>query len=75
MQDSFVYPDNPLEMVLVELPNFHKELAVLETITEKWIYFMKQRGNTRFDQCSRFSSLVAGSDSDLRSMNSRIAAG
>ena len=42
MQDSFVYPDNPLELVFVELPNFQKELAELETITDKWIYFMKQ---------------------------------
>lgn len=42
MQDLFVYPDHPLELVFVELPNFQKELAELETITDKWIYFMKQ---------------------------------
>ena len=42
MQDSFVYPDHPLDLVFVELPNFQKELAELETITDKWIYFLKQ---------------------------------
>lgn len=42
MQDLFVYPDHPLELVFVELPNFQKELSELETITDKWIYFMKQ---------------------------------
>ncbi|HEY9739852.1 MAG TPA: Rpn family recombination-promoting nuclease/putative transposase [Coleofasciculaceae cyanobacterium] len=42
MQDSFVYPEHPLDLVFVELPNFQKELAELETITDKWIYFLKQ---------------------------------
>ena len=42
MEDSFVYPDKPLELVFVELPNFQKQLAELETITDKWIYFMKE---------------------------------
>ncbi|HEY9822815.1 MAG TPA: Rpn family recombination-promoting nuclease/putative transposase [Candidatus Sericytochromatia bacterium] len=42
MQDAFVYPDRPLELVFVELPNFQKELTELETLTDKWIYFMKQ---------------------------------
>ncbi len=42
MDDSFVYPDKPLEMVFVELPKFKKELGELESLTDKWIYFMKQ---------------------------------
>jgi predicted transposase/invertase (TIGR01784 family) len=42
MQDSFVYPDHPLDLVFVELPNFTKNLSELETIADKWIYFMKQ---------------------------------
>jgi predicted transposase/invertase (TIGR01784 family) len=41
-EDLFDYPDNHLEMVFVELPKFRKELAELETLTDKWIYFMKQ---------------------------------
>ncbi|MCP2731067.1 Rpn family recombination-promoting nuclease/putative transposase [Limnofasciculus baicalensis] len=42
MDDSFVYRDKPLEMVFVELPKFKKELGELESLTDKWIYFMKQ---------------------------------
>jgi predicted transposase/invertase (TIGR01784 family) len=40
-QKLFDYPNNELEMVFVELPKFHQELDELETLTEKWIYFMK----------------------------------
>jgi predicted transposase/invertase (TIGR01784 family) len=40
-QESFDYPENELELLFVELPKFHKELDELETLTEKWIYFMK----------------------------------
>ncbi|GAB4191530.1 MAG: Rpn family recombination-promoting nuclease/putative transposase [Coleofasciculaceae cyanobacterium] len=42
MEDSFIYPDRPLDLVFVELPNFQKELAELDTLTDKWIYFLKQ---------------------------------
>ncbi|HBR72478.1 MAG TPA: transposase, partial [Cyanobacteria bacterium UBA11159] len=38
---NFEYTDNNIELVFVELPKFIKELAQLETITDKWIYFMK----------------------------------
>lgn len=37
----FNYPNQELEMVFVELPKLHKELDEIETLTEKWIYFMK----------------------------------
>lgn len=40
-QKLFDYPNNELEMVFVELPKFHNDLDDLETLTEKWIYFMK----------------------------------
>jgi predicted transposase/invertase (TIGR01784 family) len=30
-----------IELVFVELPKFHKELEQLETLTDKWIYFLK----------------------------------
>ncbi|HLO48701.1 MAG TPA: Rpn family recombination-promoting nuclease/putative transposase, partial [Kamptonema sp.] len=40
-QALFDYTDNSIELVFVELPKFHKELAELETLTDKWIYFMK----------------------------------
>lgn len=35
------YPIYDIELVFVELPKFRKELAELETLTDKWIYFMK----------------------------------
>ena len=39
--DGFFYPDNGIELVFVELPKFTKELYQLETLTDKWIYFIK----------------------------------
>jgi len=35
------YTDNNMELVFIELPKFTKELSQLETIADKWIYFMK----------------------------------
>jgi predicted transposase/invertase (TIGR01784 family) len=40
-EDGFTYPDNDIELVFIELPKFTKELQQLETITDKWIYFIK----------------------------------
>ncbi len=40
-EDLFDYPNHELELFFVELPKFHKELNDLETLTEKWIYFIK----------------------------------
>lgn len=39
--EGWIYPDNDIELVFVELPKFTKELDQLETITDKWIYFIK----------------------------------
>ena len=41
VSDGSMYTDNNLELVFVELPKFTKELEQLETLTDKWIYFMK----------------------------------
>jgi predicted transposase/invertase (TIGR01784 family) len=35
------YPDNDLKLVFVELPKFTKKVDQLETLADKWIYFMK----------------------------------
>lgn len=40
-EDLFDYPNPELELFFVELPKFNKELNNLETLTDKWIYFMK----------------------------------
>lgn len=39
--EGWEYPENDIELVFVELPKFTKELDRLETIADKWIYFMK----------------------------------
>ncbi|MEZ2316886.1 Rpn family recombination-promoting nuclease/putative transposase [Microcoleus sp.] len=35
------YPDNDLKLVFVELPKFTKTVDQLETLADKWLYFMK----------------------------------
>lgn len=39
---SFEYPDPELQLIFVELPKFHKTLAELTRLSDKWIYFFKQ---------------------------------
>ncbi|MEG4342559.1 Rpn family recombination-promoting nuclease/putative transposase [Microcoleus sp. A003_D6] len=38
------YIQNDIELVFVELPKFKKELEQLESLTDKWIYFIKTTG-------------------------------
>ncbi|MFM9264710.1 Rpn family recombination-promoting nuclease/putative transposase [Tychonema sp. BBK16] len=38
---NFTYPENELDLVFVELPKFTKGEEQLETLADKWIYFMK----------------------------------
>jgi predicted transposase/invertase (TIGR01784 family) len=35
------YPSSDLELVFVELPKFHKALEELESLTDKWLYFIE----------------------------------
>jgi predicted transposase/invertase (TIGR01784 family) len=39
------YSNEELKMVFIELPKFEKNLEELETLTEKWIYFIKEAPN------------------------------
>jgi predicted transposase/invertase (TIGR01784 family) len=41
VSDGYVYPENDIELIFVELPKFTKDIEELETITDKWIYFIK----------------------------------
>jgi predicted transposase/invertase (TIGR01784 family) len=43
------YPIYDIELVFVELPKFEKEVNVLETLADKWLYFLK---------CSRQLAIV-----------------
>ncbi len=40
--ESFEYKSNVLRLIFVELPKFHKSLAELQTLIDKWIYFLKE---------------------------------
>ena len=40
-QSSVEYPASDLELVFIELPKFNTSLADLETLADKWIYFLK----------------------------------
>jgi predicted transposase/invertase (TIGR01784 family) len=40
-ESSVKYPTSDLELVFVELPKFKVSLADLETLTDKWIYFLQ----------------------------------
>ncbi|NEO48484.1 MAG: Rpn family recombination-promoting nuclease/putative transposase [Moorea sp. SIO4A3] len=44
-QEKFIYRNQHLTMVFVELPKFSRSLEDLETASEKWIYFMKEAPN------------------------------
>ena len=41
-QDGFEYHKEKLCLIFVQLPNFKKTLSELETLTDKWIYFIKE---------------------------------
>ncbi|MDY6782077.1 MAG: Rpn family recombination-promoting nuclease/putative transposase [Cyanobacteriota bacterium] len=36
------YPDSELQLFFVELPNFKKTLTELSSLSDKWIYFLKE---------------------------------
>ncbi|MCP2727607.1 Rpn family recombination-promoting nuclease/putative transposase, partial [Limnofasciculus baicalensis] len=38
---NFEYTDNNIRLIFVELPKFTKELDRLETLADKWLYFLK----------------------------------
>ena len=39
---KFEYPDPELQLIFVELPKFYKSLSELATLSDKWIYFLKE---------------------------------
>ncbi|NET62786.1 MAG: Rpn family recombination-promoting nuclease/putative transposase, partial [Symploca sp. SIO2E6] len=40
--DNFEYPDTEFKLIFIELPKFKKTLAELESLSDKWIYFIKE---------------------------------
>ncbi len=45
---NFVEYSDDIELIFIELPKFKQEEAELETITDKWIYFIKNAGSLEF---------------------------
>ena len=41
IEDNLICPEAEIELVFVELPKFTKQEHELETLADKWIYFMK----------------------------------
>ena len=41
VEDVFDYPEPEIDLFFVELPKFKKDLEQLESIADKWIYFIK----------------------------------
>ncbi|NER90238.1 MULTISPECIES: Rpn family recombination-promoting nuclease/putative transposase [unclassified Moorena] len=41
-EEHFAYQENELKLVFVELPKFNKQLEELESVIDKWIYFIKE---------------------------------
>ena len=44
-QELFDYVDPEIELIVVELPKFTKTLDELDSLTDKWIYFIKEAAN------------------------------
>ncbi len=44
-EENFEYNDEKITAIFVELPKFNKELEELETIADRWIYFIKNAPN------------------------------
>ncbi|MEG4320730.1 MULTISPECIES: Rpn family recombination-promoting nuclease/putative transposase [unclassified Microcoleus] len=41
VKTNLIYPENEMDLVFVELPKFTKKEQELETLADKWIYFIK----------------------------------
>ena len=56
-EQNWEYPDAELKLIFVELPKFNKTLSELETLADKWIYFLKEAG--RLDDIPESLGMVA----------------
>jgi len=42
LEANFIYPENHLDLIFVELPKFTKTLDNLETLADQWMFFLQQ---------------------------------
>ena len=47
-KEEFIDYSDDIELIFVELPKFKKELKELKTISEQWIYFIKNAGSLEY---------------------------
>ncbi len=47
-KDNFIHYSDDIELIFIELPKFNKEIEALETLQDKWIYFIKNAGKLDF---------------------------
>lgn len=47
-KEEFINYTDDLEMIFVELPKFNKELDELSSITDEWIWFLKNAGSLEY---------------------------
>ena len=47
-KEEFIDYSDDIELIFVELPKFKKELNELKTITDEWIYFIKNAGSLEY---------------------------
>ena len=47
-KEQFIEYGDDIELVFVELPKFDKQEQELETITDKWLYFVKKAGSLEY---------------------------
>ncbi len=40
--NNLAYPEPELQMIFIELPKFHKSLAELASLSDRWIYFLNE---------------------------------
>ena len=41
-EEKFEYLDKELQLIFIELPKFKKKVSELETLADKWVYFLKE---------------------------------
>ena len=66
-EQNWEYPDEELKLIFVELPKFNKTLFELETLADKWIYFLKEAG--RLDDIPESLGMVAEIEQDFNFAN------
>ncbi len=47
-KDEFIHYSDDIELIFIELPKFNKQLEELESLQDKWVYFIKNAGKLDF---------------------------